>query len=531
MAHQAVLRSCSLPGSSEHHLGLAIDFHDADVAETNPHFAYDQTDEWAWIMKNAHKYGFILRFTPGDTATTGFIYEAWHFRYVGVEHATAIANLNSDGDPVGNADMLLAPEWCLEDYAGLKLGMYDLDSSVTVNGGTFAHVEGGSLYCDDIDFTGEESVVIGEGAIVMPEGTTYDVIYFSADADGDGVSAESPVGTLKKAYALLGSDGGTLVWMSELSVSAATELLAHEGTVTITSVYGGVDYCESGAALKYTSTVRVSVNGPTVFENFKIIGFSSGCLLCANFNPLTLGDGMVLVDANGESNPTLTIVGGGNNNLSVGTLDEGETNTLTVKSGVSTQIIGFSAYNTGLSHTGTVNINISGDTTFKSVIMGAKATGSKGGSTVLTLTDNAYVGTVYLANGDNTVAINGTATVYVKDNASVGAFNHYRDDLFAVENARTLGYEETATIPEGVESYFDNITILDGTEAPEVPEEPTVDGDANGDGKTNLSDVVRMMRACSGIDVEVSGAADLNNDGLVTVLDILLLLKNIVNGN
>ena len=526
-AHLTVLRSCSLPGSSEHHLGLACDFHDNTVSETNPHMHYDKTAEWAWLVRNAHKYGFILRFTPKDTATTGFIYEAWHFRYVGIEHANAIAMLNSDGDPVANADMLASPEWCLEDYAGLVLGMYDLDSSVTVNGGTFAHVEGGSRECDNIDFTGEENVAIGEGATVMPEGTTYDVVYFSYGANGDGLSASSPIGTFEKAYALLGKDGGTLVWMSEVSVGAATELPAHEGTVTITSVYNDVDYRESGAALKYTAAIRVGFNGPTVVENFKIINNHGGDhLLCANFHELTLGEGMVLVDKNGAIANTLIIVGGGNNNAAVGTLDAGETNTVTVKSGTYKQIVAFSAYNTSFSHEGTVNVNIGGNASFTSLIMGAKANLSQGGSTVLTLTDNASVGTVYLANGDNTVALNGTATIYAKDNSTIGGFNHYREDLFG-EGARSIFYEETANLPEALETYFDNVTLIGGTEEPDVP---AVAGDANGDGVINLVDVIRIFKAVTDSSVEISEAADINEDGTINVFDALLVLKEIVNG-
>ena len=62
-----------------------------------------------------------------------------------------------------------------------------------------------------------------------------------------------------------------------------------------------------------------------------------------------------------------------------------------------------------------------------------------GGSTVLTLTDNASVGTVYLANGDNTVALNGTATVYAKDNSTIRyaklLINHTAS---ATTSARTL---------------------------------------------------------------------------------------------
>ncbi len=520
-AHKTVLQSCSLPGSSEHHLGLAIDFHDADAAETNPHFAYDKTAEWAWLLKNAHKYGFILRFTPKDTATTGFIYEAWHFRYVGIEHATAIANLNSNGDPVANADMLLSPEWCLEDYAGLVLGMYDLDSNVTVNGGTFAHVEGGSRGCDSITFTGEENVTIGENAKIMPEGTTYDVVYFANGANGDGLTAASPVGTLAKAYALLGNDGGTLVWMNELAVSAATELPAHEGTVTITSVYGGVDYRENGAALKYTASIRVAFNGPTVLENFTIINaFGGEHLLCANFNELTLGEGIKVVDTKSADVKTLIVVGGGNNNLSVGTLDEGETNTITVKSGTYKQLVAFSAYNTNLSHTGTVTVTIGGDASFSSVIMGAKANGSKGGTTVMTVTDDATVGTVYLANGDNTAVTNGTVTLYVRENATVTAFNHYREGLFAEDGARNLYYEETANLPASLETYFDNITVIE-------PAART--GDADGNGVTTLKDIVRMMRVIADQDVSCSDEADIDRDGIITVFDVLAVIKLIIN--
>lgn len=535
-AHNTVLQSCSLPGSSEHHLGLACDFHDSTVSEVNPHMHYDKTPEWAWLVRNSYKYGFILRFTPKDTATTGFIYEAWHFRYVGVEHATAMAMLNSNGDPVGNADMLAAPEWCLEDYAGLVLGMYDLDSNVTVNGGTFAHVEGGSRECDDKTFTGEENVVIGENANVKPVGKSYDVVYFYTGANGDGKSASNPVGTLEKAYALLGVDGGTLVWMSEVSVGAATELPAHEGTVTITSVYGGVDYRKSGAGLKYTAAIRVSFNGPTVVENFKISNTHGGDhLLCANFHELTLGEGMEIVDKNGAATHSLTVVCGGNNNAAVGTLDKGETNTITVLSGTYRQLVGFSAYNTSFSHEGSVTLNIGGNASFTSLIMGAKATGSMGGSTVLNLTDDAKISTVYLANGDNTVKLNGTATIYVRDNASITTFNHYKADLFE-EGARSIYYEETVTLPASLENYFDNVTLISGTEEPDVPEEPeepeepAVLGDANGDGTVTLLDVIRMLKFVTDATIEISAGADFNEDGKVDVFDALTVLKAIVNG-
>ncbi|MCE5285905.1 MAG: M15 family metallopeptidase [Pelosinus sp.] len=80
------------PGSSEHQTGLAVDLSIASFMNReyvlNYDFAYTDADRW--LMKNAWKYGFILRYTEGKEAKTGFSYEPWHYRYVGVEPAQAI---------------------------------------------------------------------------------------------------------------------------------------------------------------------------------------------------------------------------------------------------------------------------------------------------------------------------------------------------------------------------------------------------------------------------------------------------------
>jgi len=72
------------PGCSEHHTGLAIDvcLYDDGVRE-----AYTGTGDFAWINKNAYRYGFIVRYPGEKAAFTGISYEPWHFRYVGIPHA------------------------------------------------------------------------------------------------------------------------------------------------------------------------------------------------------------------------------------------------------------------------------------------------------------------------------------------------------------------------------------------------------------------------------------------------------------
>lgn len=71
------------PGHSEHQTGLAI-----DVNSISDDFI--GTAECEWLAKNAHKYGFIIRYPKGKEAYTGFRYEPWHIRFLGVETATKV---------------------------------------------------------------------------------------------------------------------------------------------------------------------------------------------------------------------------------------------------------------------------------------------------------------------------------------------------------------------------------------------------------------------------------------------------------
>lgn len=80
--------SVAEPGTSEHALGLALDLISNQYTELDE--GQEKTKEAKWLAENCHKYGFILRYPPAKTAITGIIYEPWHYRYVGVEHATKI---------------------------------------------------------------------------------------------------------------------------------------------------------------------------------------------------------------------------------------------------------------------------------------------------------------------------------------------------------------------------------------------------------------------------------------------------------
>jgi len=82
------LKLVAKPGYSEHQTGLAVDFAAKGVSTLQTSFA--KTKAGIWLAENAYKYGFVLRYPKGKTEITGYSFEPWHFRYVGVDLATAM---------------------------------------------------------------------------------------------------------------------------------------------------------------------------------------------------------------------------------------------------------------------------------------------------------------------------------------------------------------------------------------------------------------------------------------------------------
>lgn len=99
-------RYSARPGHSEHQTGLALDLNDITSAFAN-------TAEGIWVAENCWRYGFILRYPQGKEAQTGYMYEPWHIRYVGVDAATKIYQSGL----------------CLEEYYGITSVYGDTASS------------------------------------------------------------------------------------------------------------------------------------------------------------------------------------------------------------------------------------------------------------------------------------------------------------------------------------------------------------------------------------------------------------------
>ena len=78
------------PGHSEHQTGLVLDIFEKGYIQSN----FQESDSYKWLKENAYKYGFIERYPEDKVITTGYNYESWHYRYVGIEAAEYIYKNN-----------------------------------------------------------------------------------------------------------------------------------------------------------------------------------------------------------------------------------------------------------------------------------------------------------------------------------------------------------------------------------------------------------------------------------------------------
>lgn len=123
------------PGGSEHHTGFVVDlsiYHSDGTSEE-----YDGTGEYAWINENCQNYGYVVRYATDKADLTGIANEPWHFRYVGVPHAT----------------QMVKEGLCLEEYIDY-LKDYTADGEhlmISCEDGTYEvwYAQGSAIYLPD----------------------------------------------------------------------------------------------------------------------------------------------------------------------------------------------------------------------------------------------------------------------------------------------------------------------------------------------------------------------------------------------
>jgi zinc D-Ala-D-Ala carboxypeptidase len=91
------LRVSARPGHSEHQLGTAIDLRSRGGPAPWDLDDWGRTPEGAWLLENAHRFGFVLSYPQGEEDRTCYDYEPWHYRWLGRERAALV---HASGEPL-----------------------------------------------------------------------------------------------------------------------------------------------------------------------------------------------------------------------------------------------------------------------------------------------------------------------------------------------------------------------------------------------------------------------------------------------
>ena len=231
------------------------------------------------------------------------------------------------------------------------------------------------------------------------------LVYLKDGGTGDGSSAARAVGTLLDAYEALDlTKDCTVVICGTFTTPKENYTYpgSFDGSVTFTSVYGGVDYRTGGAQYVFRPYCYGSAC-ETKFENINMVsggtGSNGGVVFVAQHHPFTVGEGVSVTGGDNLTGSTiatsLTIIGGYYTKVGEPKLNDSRDVSITVLSGSKLYIL---AVNRGIAgtYTGTANIHIGGSAQVSTVnASAANIDGSVIGDVKLTLTDNASIGNFY----------------------------------------------------------------------------------------------------------------------------------------
>lgn len=336
------------------------------------------------------------------------------------------------------------------------------------------------------------------------------VVYLNGTSGADsntGESAQAAVKTLGKAYEMLGTDGGTIVLCGRYSMTASVVVPEHTGTVTITSVYGGVDYRESGADFYEPGSYVLRLSGPTVIDGVKfVIAASKSPWIAAHFNDLTIGSDVSMVNSSGTAVKQLRVVGGGYGTTYEGiVLGKGESSTIDIRGGTFYGITAFTVNANGLTHEGTMNIKISGSTSLTALWLGVYNYTTMAGGANITLEDTVSLENLYMEGSKTDMYLNGDSVVSISDSAKVKNIKDYGWDGPYTDTLHITG--DSVTLPDGYADYFDVITKDGAQIKPAVTTLDTVyvAGGGTGNGTSADKPIGSLEDAYALLDAEKGG--------------------------
>ncbi|MBR5011417.1 MAG: S-layer homology domain-containing protein, partial [Clostridia bacterium] len=327
------------------------------------------------------------------------------------------------------------------------------------------------------------ALVFGASAVELS-----DVVFLKGGATGNGYSANDPVGTWQDAFEAINLKGdSTIVICGPTTMTKMYNYGKHyNGSVTITSMYDGVDYRQTdGAILNIGVSGHFICNGDTKFENINLNATGGRWLLVASHNHLAMGEGITVTGeglTGGKIKQSIAIVGGYQNSVNNPPLNDTKDVNITVLSGSMYYIVAFNREFEG-TFLGNANIYIGGDADVATLHCTSDTDGSVVGNVNITLTDNANIGTFY----------GGTANVSVGDikltwlSGTIGNIFDWncryiptkalifegKTTIIASEKAqRRSNFATIAAMFDNVEKYQEPTTTPTTPDTPKAPAKP-----------------------------------------------------------
>ncbi len=304
-------------------------------------------------------------------------------------------------------------------------------------------------------------------------------VYVNDGGEGDGKTAEAPMGNLEDAIASIAKEGGKVIIVDTYSHEGEFSEPEHEAPITVT----GGEFIFTGAKNRWY------LNGETTFENVTITAAdpTKGAVIVAQFNPIVMGEGVTVpektyllgghqLDGMGKDTETLMAEKGW-------PLDKDSY--VTVKSGVYHVVSGYSRGASTALYKGTSHLNIEGGTI--NMLLGGSCNGSAGHNAELNITGGEI--TTLMTAGDSTRRLNGDCVVNISGGSiavldicnimGVGTVNISggtvgqaakrvsADAQYMVDGTVTLNILDGASVMPGVAMGFD---IVNGEVAsPVIP--------------------------------------------------------------
>ena len=357
--------------------------------------------------------------------------------------------------------------------------------------------------------------------LVMGVSAADNVVFLQGGAKGSGATADDPCGTYGDALDALDltKDGTVVICGPTTQTKAFNYGKSYTGSVTFTSVYGGVDYRKTNGAVLNVGEARFVLCGATKFENIHINATGAWWYIIANHNPLTMGEGINITGdglKGGKFAQSIAILGGyqsGVNNPP--TSDNADVN-ITLLSGRMYYVIPFNRSFVG-DFTGTANIYIGGTAHVNTLHGSSERDGSTVGDVKITLTDNAVVDTFYGGTAD--VTLHSLELTWIG-----GTFGDIFDWSSRYTPTKTLTVTgETKLIAsekaqrranfETIAAMFDSVEEYKASEGSDTPSAPVVtdrtvvflqDG-AMGDGSSPTNAVGSLLDAYEALDLTKDG--------------------------